>query len=59
MCEKSEVAPAYNNGFERKKVTAVKIFCLMTLVFLIALIPVSENEKHGYKMLLTTHESIY
>ena len=43
MCEKSEVAPAYNNGFERKKVTAVKIFCLMTLVFLIALVPVSEE----------------
>lgn len=39
MCEKSEVAPAYNNGFERKKGTAVKIFCLMTLVFLIALVP--------------------
>ena len=41
MCDTTIVAPDYKRGFDRKKGLAAKVFVMMTVVFCIALIPVS------------------
>jgi hypothetical protein len=41
MCDATVVPPEYNRGFDRKKGLAAKVFVMMTIVYLAALIPVS------------------